>query len=170
MPEEPAANLKPWFSTSCTNGTSADRTNESRRHDVAAAKSLTGEEAIGEAEVPELQTSGGTNLASESEHKFGRPASDVDHEDRSVVDRQRLQDAEMDEPRLFDAGNDLDVDTGFVVSASDELVAVLGFSHRARGHRPHRCAGDGGDLAHAIERGYASIHCVGAQLLHVART
>ena len=120
--------------------------------------------------MPELEASRGPNLSAVSEHKFRRPAADVDHKERSVEDRQCLQDAEMDEPRLFYAGNDLDVDAGFFVRAPDELVAVLGFSHRARRHRPHRCAGDGGDLAHAIERGDASGHRVGAELLHVSRS
>ena len=162
--------MKPWLSTSWAKGTRADRTNERAAMTSRAAESFAGEEAVGETEVPELQTSRGANLPrSPSTSSVDPPPMSTTRIGVSKTGNACRTPRWM-RPRLFDARNDLDVDTGFVVERAHEVVAVLGFSHRARGHRPHRCAGDGGDLAHAIKCGDASSHRVGAELLHVSRT
>jgi hypothetical protein len=101
--------------------------------------------------------------------ELGASATDVDGEVLAVEHGHRLQDAEVDEPCFFDAGDDLDLDARFVPRAPQEVLAVRCLAYGAG------CDGDDarvvavGDLAEAPERLDAAIDRGGIHLGHVAR-
>ena len=92
------------------------------------------EEALGHADRTQLETAAHLNFAPVADQQLGAATTDVAQDQRGVVERQRLQHAEVDETRLLVAGDDLDVDACLVLRPPDEVVAVLGLPHRRRGH------------------------------------
>ena len=70
------------------------------------------EEAVGEADGADLQAARRDRLAALADEQLGRPAADVDEQQPAVEHRDRLEHAEVDQPGLLDAGDDLDVDAG----------------------------------------------------------
>ena len=93
------------------------------------------EEPLGHANCTELETAADLHFSAVPDQQLGAAAADVAQDQRRVVERQRLQDPEVDETGLLMAGDDLDVDARLVVRPPDEVVAVLGFANRRRRHR-----------------------------------
>jgi hypothetical protein len=83
-----------------------------------------------------------------------------------VVDRHRLQHAEVDQPGLLEAGDDLDVDAD-LPGPLDERAPVLGLAHGGCGDGPHLRAVDGGDLAEPVQGLDAALHGRRREPLHV---
>ena len=131
--------------------------------DVAA-----GEEAVGEPDGAELEAAGGQRLAPLAEQQLGRAAADVDEEHPLVEHRHRLQHAEVDQPGLLGAGDDLDVDARLVACPVEEDVGVGRLAHGAGGDGAQRGAVAVGDAAHPAQAGDAAVDGFGRHLLHVA--
>ena len=79
-----------------------------------------GEEAVGQAHGAELEAARGERLAPLADEHLGRAAADVDEQHALVEHRHRLQHAEVDQPRLLGAGDDLDLDARLVAGPVEE--------------------------------------------------
>ena len=130
-------------------------------------QALAGKEAVGEPNRAQLEAPGGEDLASLTDQDLGRAAADVAQEQAAVEDRYRLKDAQVDQPGLLDARDDLDLDSG-LSRRRHELGVVRGLAHCAGGHGPNGSTVDVGDLLHAAQRLHAAGDGVGLQALHVA--
>ena len=69
-----------------------------------------GEEPVGQSHGAELEAAGRQRLAALADEHLGRAAADVDEDQPLVEGRHRLQHAEVDQPRLLEPGDHLDVD------------------------------------------------------------
>ena len=82
------------------------------RRDRLRRRHAAGEEAVGEPDGAELEAAGGERLALLADQQLGRAAADVDEQQPAVEHRHGLQHAEVDQPGLLDARDDLDLDAG----------------------------------------------------------
>ncbi len=148
-----------------------DRANElSARPHRRGVHRVASEEAGTHADGAQLQAAGREHLTAFADEELGGSSSDVDEHEAAVEHRHGLQHAEMDEARLLDAGDDLDVDARLVVGASDEVVVVLRLPHRARRDRSDRRRFGFRDATHVREGSDAPVDGVGGEALHVAGT
>ena len=126
------------------------------------------EEAVGQPDGTELEAAGGEHLAPLADQDLGRPAADVDEQRPLLEHRHRLEDTEVDQPRLLEPRDHLDLDLRLLAGAADEDVGVGGLAGGAGGDRPE---GDDpvalGDPSHALQAGDRPIHRVRRHLLHV---
>jgi hypothetical protein len=127
-----------------------------------------GEVAAAEPDRAQLEAAGSQDLAPGAHDQLGRAAADVAHEHLPVEHRHGLEHAEVDEPRLLEAGDDLDVDA-LGPGPVDEGRPVGRLPHGRGGHRPHGRPVDGGDLFEPDQRLDAPVHGRGGEPLHVAR-
>jgi hypothetical protein len=126
------------------------------------------EEAAGEADVAQLERSGRQHLAPETDEQLRAAAPDVAQQQAAVEDRHGLEHPEVDEPRLLDARDDVDVDPGLRPGPVDEHVTIVRLAHRRRGHGGDRRVVDRGHLAEPVEGLDGPVHRVVGQLGHVA--
>ena len=82
-------------------------------------------------------------------------------------DRHRTHGAQVDQPGLLNARDDLHRDAGLVVDPAQEPTLILGLPHRAGGHRHHVGVVGVGDVAELHQRGDGPLDGVGHQQLHV---
>ncbi len=82
--------------------------------DRAGVHAVGAEEAPGQADGAQLEAADGQDVAALAHQHLGAAAADVDHQEATVEDGHRLQDAEVDEAGLLDPGDDLDLDAGLV--------------------------------------------------------
>jgi len=127
-----------------------------------------GKEPIGEANCTELEAAGEQHLVVETHDDLRRAAADVAHEHRAVVDTDRIQHPEVDEPGFLHARHDLDLDVRRFTNLLDELGSVLGFADGAGRDRAHLRIvrlGDSGEPLQALD---APLHRLLREFLHVA--
>ena len=72
------------------------------------------------------------------QRQLRRAAAHVDEERAPVAEREASRDGELDEPRLLDALDGLELDPRLAARALDERAAVLRLAHGARRDRPVR--------------------------------
>ena len=130
--------------------------------DVAAR-----EEAVGQAHGADLEAARGQRLAAFADEQLRRSAADVDEQQPPVEHRHRLQDTEMDQPRLLDPGDHLDAHARFRRRPLDELAGVGRLADRARRDGAGDRVEPVGDALHPRQAGQPALQRVGREQLHV---
>ena len=112
------------------------------------------EEPLGQPDRAELHAARLDDLVALAHAELGAPTADVDDQHPPIEHRQRLQHAEVDEARLLEPGDHLDVDADLVTHPIEEHLPVAGLTNGTRGdgrhlddaeaarHRPHARASD----------------------------
>ncbi len=77
-------------------------------------------------------------LAAVEQREFRRPAADVDQDCAPRAQRQTSRDRELDQSRLFDRLDHLELDPSLASHALDEHSPVFRFAHGARRHGSER--------------------------------
>ncbi len=125
------------------------------------------EEAVGETYGTELEAAGREGFAAFADEHLGRAATDVDEDQPLIERRHGLQHSEVDEPCLFQPGDDLDLDLGFAARPVQEHVGVLGFAYCAGRDGAYGSVVRRGDALHSAQRRDAPVDRVGGEHLHV---
>ena len=117
------------------------------------------------AHVQALPVHGGEAAADDA---FGAAAADVDDEAPSAVAGQRVGDAEVDEPGLLAARDDLDGMAEHPLRLAAERLAVAGAAQRIGADRAHRVPGHAAQpLSETAKTGECALDGVAAQPLAV---
>jgi hypothetical protein len=85
-----------------------------------------------------------------------------------IVDADRVENAEVDESRLFGAGHNLEIDASLLAGTSDEVAAVRCLANGARRHGAQRRPVRVRDLVHAHETVHTALHRIAGDFFHVA--
>ncbi len=72
-----------------------------------------------------------------ADDELGRAPADIDHQAFALHHRDRMRRTDIDQPRLFPPGNDLDRKPQRRLRALQKLRRILGHAHRVGGHGPH---------------------------------
>ena len=107
--------------------------------DAAGRGNAVGKEPIGQANGANLEAPGEQHLAALADEELGAAAADVDEHELAVVHLQRLEHAQVDQPGLLGAGNDLHFDAGLGPTAIDELLLVGCLAHRRGRYGTNAC-------------------------------
>ena len=126
------------------------------------------EESIGQSYGTQFQASDKEILGAICHDQFGRATADIDDQ-RSRRNVDGLLYTEMDESSLFDAGDDLDLDPGFLECTVDEFRCIRSFANSTRSHCPNRSIVRARDVGHVSQRDQSSFESGFAEGLHVAR-
>ena len=133
VPDEAIAMSKPCSCTSRSKPARIERTYERHSSTARGVTMPAGKNRSVSRTAPSLKLRAAKRDALLADQHLGRAAADVDQHQPAVEHRHGLQHAEVDEARLLDAGDDLDLDVGLAPGAADEDVVVLGLAHRAGG-------------------------------------
>jgi hypothetical protein len=79
-----------------------------------------------------LRLRDGTGEALLTYKDLGTAATNINHYKTLVIHRHRLENSNVDKPRLFHTSNDVDNNPCFIERSFDENGSILGFPNRAR--------------------------------------
>ena len=115
-------------------------------------KSFSAEEPARQPNCAKFQTSGNESLSLLTYEDLGTAATNINHYKTLVVYRHRLENSNVDEPRLFHAGNDVDNNPCFIERPFDENGSILSFPNRARRYGHDIGVVNGSDLDQTSKR------------------
>ena len=90
------------------------------------------EESISEPDCSQLKTSCEHHLVVNSDHDFGRTATDITDKHRAIMDPDCTQHTEVNESCLFDTRHHFDVNSSFFTNPLDELRTIFGLTYGTR--------------------------------------
>ena len=129
----------------------------------------TREEPVSQSNGSKLRAVGRSDLAALPHQELGAAATDVNNEDLLVEHGQSLKNAEVDEPRLFNARDHIDVHAGLITCSFDKRLTVVRFPKGARSDGGDVGPETVGDLTESPQRGDSTFDGFGSQVGHVAR-
>src|SRR4029450_7147132 len=94
---------------------------------VAAAQRIAFDEPFGEADDADLEAAADRHVLGGAQRDLDAAAADVDDDGRRGADVDPVARGEVNEARLFGAGNHSDPDAGLTLDFADEVAAVVGF-------------------------------------------
>ncbi len=102
---------------------------------VRAGHRIAGDEPLREPDDADLEAARHHRPRRGAERDFNAAAANIDHHRPSPPDVRAVGGRQVDEPRLFGRGNDVDADADLTLNAPEELAAVFRLAGRAGGRR-----------------------------------